>query len=149
MTEGTSSAGVRALLILTFAAILGAAALSLHFDNLIGSERDAAVRIDRDLHDVDLALADGRAAQAGYVAMGQGPGFGIARGAELAAAIESTIERLRAATTSADARAHYDAASAFLASLNSADKKARDYVKSEQKFLASDAIFMDGLDANH
>src|SRR5437016_5009669 len=145
MTNG----GLRVLLILTLAALLGAVALTLHFDNSIAAERDAAARVDRDLQSVDLALADWRAAQASYVAMGQGPGFWITRGGELASSIDTTLERMRSTTTSADARAHYDAAAASLGNLNTADRKARDYIGTDQRFLASDAIFMDAQDANH
>jgi hypothetical protein len=71
----------------------------------------------------------------------------MARATDLAAEIEDGIARLSSSTPSSDARAHYDAAMTALGDLNTIDSRARDDVSKDQKFEASDLIFVDGLQA--
>jgi hypothetical protein len=82
------------------------------------------------------------------VATGQDPSFWLTHGAELAAQIDAGINRLRTASTSADARVRYDAALGALTDLNRIDARARELVRKDQRFAASDLIFIDAVDAS-
>jgi GAF domain len=138
--------GVGLLLILTFIIALATIAQDFRFDASLARERAAALTVDRDLGAAATTLASLRAAEAGYVAAGQGPAFWMSRATDLLADIEATIFRLRTANGSTEARAHYDAALTALTDLKALDARARGNVKSNP-FVASDLIFVDALQA--
>jgi hypothetical protein len=92
-----------------------------------------------------MALSDMRAAQAGYVAAGQGPEFWFARVDEIAAQIEEVLaERQRVGHP--DAVAPLAAAQQLLAALRVSDRRARNYVGNEQRLLSSDVIFVESIE---
>jgi hypothetical protein len=139
---------VRLVLLLLFVlAAAGTIFQDMRFDAAIARERAAAADVDRDFAALDVTLADFRAAQAGYVAVGQGAQFWMTRAADLTAQLDETVERLATATTSEAAKAHYQAARAALAELLKIDQKARQNVTNDQRYLASDLIFVDALGA--
>ena len=142
------SGGLRVLILVTSVVVLGVLFQDFRFDSWIAREVESSSRIDRDIQSVHVALADVRAAQAGYVATGQGPAFWMKRVTDLVGTIGATLERLRASTTNAEARAQYDAAAAALGDFQGIDSRARDDVNNEQRFLASDLIFMDSLETS-
>jgi hypothetical protein len=148
MARTMSRRGFRLLLALTAVTVLGALAQDYRFGIQIARQRELAAQVDRELGSIDTAIADFRAAEAGYVATGQGPDFWMKRAGELANDIGAAIERQQAATASAAARRHYEAAATVLAELTVTDRRARAHVTSDQRFLASDAVFMDGLAAS-
>ena len=147
MTRAMRTRGLRFLLIATLFAALAALVQDFRFDNWIAREHASAESAGRDQQSVVVALADVRAGEAGYVATGQGPAFWMKRVADLLAGIHTTIERLRASASSAEALAQYDEATSALEELRKADTRARDFVSGEQRFLASDVVFVDSLEA--
>jgi hypothetical protein len=136
------------LLVLTVIVALGTIVQDYRFNNSIVREHAAAVATDRELGQLELALADLRAAQAAYVAAGQGPDFWMGRASELATAIETGLQRFAQTTGSTEARGRYDAAGTALAELRTIDTRARERVGRDERLFASDLIFMDGLEAN-
>lgn len=139
--------GFGLLLVLTVLIAAGTLYQDYRFDATLARDRAASAAIDREFAAIDLTLANLRAAQAGYVATGQGPQFWMARETDLAADLEDSISRLSSGTPVADARPHYDAAMNALGDLNNADGRAREDVNKDQKFDAADLIFVDGLQA--
>jgi hypothetical protein len=102
-------------------------------------------RLGRQFSALEMALSDVRAAQAGYVAAGQGPDFWMTRVDEVTAQIEEVLaERQRVAHP--DAVAPLAAAQAQLAALQKSDRRARNYVSNDQRLMASDVIFVESLE---
>ena len=114
----------------------------------LADERTTSLAVNNQIGTLEVALSDFRAAQTGYLATGQGPDFWMRRATDLSGQMGSGLDELRGETTSADARASYDAASAALSDLESIDKRARDSIQGDQRFVASDLIFVDGLEAS-
>ena len=136
--------GLVFLLVLMIVAAIGTVTQDIRFDKSLGAERASAVAIDRAIESALLALADLRTAQAGYVASGQGAAFWMTRVSDLSAGLADAIGTLKSTSSSAAAISHYDAAAAAFASSRSLTG-ARSLVRTEQRPLASDAIFMNGL----
>jgi len=102
-------------------------------------------RLARQFSALEMALSDVRAAQAGYVAAGQGPDFWMTRVDEVTAQIEEVLtERQRVGHP--DAVAPLSAAQTQLAALRKSDRRARNYVGNEQRLMASDVIFVESLE---
>jgi len=99
----------------------------VRFDLSLARGRVAALAIEHDVAAVETSLAAWRAAQAGYVATGQGPSFWVKRAAERSTEIEATIVRLHSNTASTTAKAQYDLATSALGALNDIDGRARDF----------------------
>ena len=136
------------LLTLTLLLALGTLVQDFRFDNAFANDHDVAVKVDREVGALEVKLSDLRAAQTGYLAAGQNPEFWIERTTDLSKRLRESIDRLRAAAPNGDARAKYDAAGAALTDLMAIDKRARDLVKSDQRSLAADLVFVEGLDAS-
>jgi hypothetical protein len=143
-----SKRGLSFVLVLAF--LIGVATIvqDVRFDQSLSRERVATDKIERTLGSADVALANLRAAEASYLATGQGPDFWMKRATELSAQIETLLTTVQAETASNEARPHYDAALSALGSLNGIDQKARDAVSHGERFLASDVVFMDAMEAN-
>lgn len=102
-------------------------------------------RLARQFSALEMAIADMRAAQAGYVAAGQGADFWFDRVDEIATQIEEVLsERQRAGHP--DAVAPLAAAQKQLEALRVSDRRARNYVGNEQRLLASDVIFVECIE---
>ena len=145
MNRPAGTRGFIFLLVLTIVVALGTVAQNVRFDLSLAEERASAAAIDRSIESGLLALADLRAAQAGYVATGQGPAFWMARAGDLSASLVQTIATLRTTSSSAAAIKHYDDATTAIAEIQKNDARARSSVKNDQRLLASDVIFADGL----
>jgi hypothetical protein len=115
------------------------------FDLSLARDRAARLAVEHDVAAIETSLAAWRAAQAGYVATGQGPSFWVKRAADRSADIEATIIRLQAAAISDIAKAQYDLATSALGDLNGLDGRARDFATSDRRFEASDLIFTDSV----
>jgi CHASE3 domain sensor protein len=85
-----------------------------------------------------------RAAQQAYVATGQGDDFWTARVTAALSRLRDGLGGLRASALSPDAQTSIDAASGSLQDFVQMDARARDYVRTDQKLLASDMIFSNG-----
>ncbi|HEX5214218.1 MAG TPA: GAF domain-containing protein [Vicinamibacterales bacterium] len=134
------------LLTLTLLLALGTIVQDFRFDQAFANDHDVAVKIDREVGELEVQLSDLRMAQTGYLAAGQNPDFWIERTTELSKRLRESIDRLRAAAPNAEARAKYDAAGAALTDLMAIDKRARDLVKNDQRLLAADVVLVDELD---
>ncbi len=89
-------------------------------------------------------VLDLRAAQQAYVATGQGEDFWTARVTAALSRLRDGLGELRSSAVSPDAQASIDAASGSLQDFVQMDARARDYVRTDQKLLASDMIFSNG-----
>src|ERR1044071_9170270 len=69
----TGRFGLLAVLVLLLT--LGALVQDFRFDRSVSLERHAIAATERQIGSVEVALSDYRAAQAGYLALGQGPDF--------------------------------------------------------------------------
>ena len=129
---------------------VGALATAAYFIWDIDQRSTAIAERTRDV-DARLAAAvrqtyELRAAQQAYVAAGQSEQFWIVKVTESVTAIQETISSLRASGLSASGQASLDRAAQALDEFARLDRRARNYATSEQRLLASDLIFSDGLE---
>jgi hypothetical protein len=129
---------------------VGALATAAYFIWTIDQRSAATAERARDV-DARLAAAvrqtyELRAAQQAYVAAGQSEQFWIVKVTESVTAIQETISSLRASGLSASGQASLDRAAQSLDEFARLDRRARDYATTEQRLLASDLIFSDGLE---
>jgi hypothetical protein len=136
-------------LLLLFA-VLAIGAIGFNFQSNIWQRANReSMRGTRDmLASADVALADLRAAQAAYLSVGQGVEPWMARANDLSMELGTTISQLQSATRSRDAAAYDEAALAAMKEVSALDTKARDNIVKGERFLASDVVFVDGLEAN-
>jgi hypothetical protein len=140
--------GFGLLLILTLIIAAGTLVQDYRFDNAIHAEQAAAQAADRDFGTLEVLLAEHRAAQAGYVAAGQGPEDAMTRAARLADDIEAALERRSASRLDPHTQGLYNSASEIFGRLRAIDARVRAQVDADQRLIASDLIFMDAADAN-
>jgi CHASE3 domain sensor protein len=95
---------------------------------------------------IERRLLDLRAAQLGYAAANQPGDRWVSRVAQGLETVRSDIQALRAETTVPEAQTRLDAATAALNDFAKSDKRAAEYVRTEQRSLASDVVFGDGLE---
>ena len=140
--------GATLLLVLTLIICIGTIIQDFRFDSSIARERADALATERSFGAATEALSELRAAQAGYVASGQGPAFWLARVSDFFAKIDKAIDSGRTATTDAGARTRYDAAATALTALNAIDQRARGYLGQNDRLYVSDLIFMDSRESS-
>ena len=128
--------------------IVGTLALDFLLSRSVARDRASSAAVEREIGSLQVALADLRAAQAAYVATGQTPDFWVRRAGDLSTRLESGLSQLRESAVSEDARSGYQAALGTLANLVSLDKKARDYVQDDQRFLAADVVFVESVEGS-
>lgn len=127
---------------------LGAAAFFI-----VQSEKQMAARasafrtFDQQARETAMSLGDARAAQQAYVAAGQDNTYWMPKVAYTSGQTAGAVAALRAAATDATARAALDQAANTIAMFGDIDKRAREYVKSEQPLMAADVIFTEGGEA--
>jgi hypothetical protein len=131
------------ILVLACLVVFGTLFQTYRFDEALKSSAAAEDTVRQQLYAVDLALADARQSQAGYVAAGQGAGFWMTHFDEALARVESTLRERQQATTATGATTHYDGAIEQLEALRTSDRRARNYVTNGQLLLASDVIFVE------
>lgn len=139
--------GARALLVVS--CLLAAAAIfqSFQFNQSHQGNRVRLLNVERDTSGLLVTLGELRAAQMAYLATGQGPDFWMARVTTLAGQLRDGVSQQRAALTSEAAQSNLDAATAAIGSLMELDGRARSALQYDQRFLASDLIFTDGVTA--
>src|SRR5258708_6209804 len=91
-------------------------------------------------------VAELRAAQEAYVAVGQGEDFWFARVSAIGKDLNGKLSTLKSLATGPETLTAVDEATGALQDFNQMDKRARDYARSRQLTLASDLIFTDGFD---
>jgi hypothetical protein len=87
-----------------------------------------------------------RMGQQAYVAAGQGDEFWGSKVAARVATLREELAALRALASTADAQAQLDDALASLGDFERMDARVREYCRGNQRLLASDLIFSDGLE---
>jgi hypothetical protein len=137
----------RLTLFILFVAALGVTAYL--FWSTESSRRAQAAATDRFRDGVRAAardVLDVRAAQQAYVAAGQGDAFWAGKVSQALASANERVAVLRAAASSTDAQSEIETAAGALQDFAQMDARARDYTKADQKLLASDLIFTNGLE---
>ena len=92
------------------------------------------------------AVLELRMAQQAYVAAGQGDEFWGSKVATRIAALREDLTQLRSRATTPSAQSEIDEALSALADFERMDARAREYTRGNQRLLASDLIFSDGLE---
>jgi hypothetical protein len=107
--------------------------------------RGSAADFTQESQALRTKVAELRGGQTAYLATGQGPEFWMRRVTDLSNDIESGISRLKAEARTAEAGTGLTAASSALVELLAIDKRARQALDGDQRFLASDIVFAEGL----
>lgn len=141
------SRAVRVTLTLLAVSALGTAAyLSWNIDRrsttVASNAKDVAWRLDAAArHALEL-----RAAQQAYVAIGQSDQFWTAKATDAITSLQETLAAVRTTPLSAPALAALDRAAQAVEEFTRLDRRARTYASTDQRLLASDLIFSDGLE---
>src|SRR5262245_13797286 len=75
------------------------------FDALIARERTAAVAVDHEIDSISRAIAEVRAAQAGYVATGQAPATWMTRATEAFGRLVTAVDVRKSSAAGPQAKA--------------------------------------------
>lgn len=134
------------LLFLFVGALLTTAYLFWKSDALAASHTAAAAAFDASAQTAQRTLLDIRSDQRGYVAAGQGGDFWAARVTQHLDGVRRSLAALRASSQSSQAQSSIDQVIALVDDFAKADKRAVEYTRRDQRLLASDVIFEDGVD---
>jgi CHASE3 domain sensor protein len=134
------------LLFLFVGALITTAYLFWKSEALASSHAAAASAFDTSARTAQRALLDVRSDQRGYVSAGQGGDFWAAKVTQHLEGLRRSLAALRASSISPQAQASIDQALGLLDDFSKADKRAVEYTRRDQRLLASDVIFEDGLD---
>jgi hypothetical protein len=138
---------VRAVLaIVSVVAAASTAFLLWTSDQQVRAQDSAAGAFTTAARNARVAVADLRGAQAGYVAVGQGPDFWFARVTAISKELRDQLASLKSLASSPDASIALDEAIGALQDFDQMDHRARDYARAHQLTSASDLIFADGFD---
>ena len=138
---------VRLFLLTVCLAALGSAAyLTWSFEQRIRFDDSRARRFDTLARAAGVAVADLRAAQESYVAIGQGEDFWFARVLAIRKDLDDKLTELKSLATAPEAVTALDDATGALQDFVQMDLRARDHVRNQQLALASDMVFGDGFD---
>ena len=138
---------VRLLLLAVCLAAIGSAAyLTWSFEQRIRHDAARARRFDTIARATGIAVADLRAAQESYVAVGQGEDFWFARVLAIRKDLDEKLAELKSLATAPGATTALDDAAGALQDFVQMDLRARDHVRGGQLALASDMVFGDGFD---
>lgn len=118
---------------------------SFRFSHSEQASRAMLAALEREAGHVVASLTELRRAQAGYVAIGQGPEFWMRRAGELAGDVERGLARLRSMTSDPAAERHLGEASTALTDLLQLDGRARTALEGNQSFFASDIIYAESV----
>jgi hypothetical protein len=119
---------------------------------VVRSERQLTARrngvrtFDVIAREASASLATVRAAQQAYVAQGQGPGFWMSKVDVLLGNATSRIEELRQVAASVEAGQLLGDAATAIDDLRGIDKRARQYLNSDDALMAADVVFSEGGD---
>lgn len=125
-------------------AVGSAAFFLIQSEKQISQRRTRLRAFDLQAREAAGVLADVRAAQQAYVAAGQGVTFWMPKVASLIDEAARSVDSLRASAASAPARELLLQAGATVTEFGNVDRRARDYLKSEQQLMAGDVVFTEG-----
>jgi hypothetical protein len=139
------------LLRLTFSAcsciaIAAAAAFLFSSEQLLSTRRASVREFDLRARDAATNFGDLKAAQASYVAAGQGIGFWMPKADATKVATASLLSALRESAVSANSFSAMDDAAAALTEFDKIDKRARNYLASGAPLMAADVVFTEGVE---
>src|SRR4030095_7536670 len=141
------SRAARLAVLMLFAVALGVTA---YLYRASGAAAEAQAQSERQFTDrariASRSALDLRSGQAAYVAAGQEGEFWTSRVTQTLTALRDSLSSMRSAATAPDAQTQIDAAISSLQDFTRMDVRARDYVRSGQKLLASDLIFSNGME---
>lgn len=141
-----SSAAKLTLGAVAWLAFAAAAFFILYSEQHLTVRRSALSAFDVVAREASTSLANLKAAQQGYVAPGQGIGLWMSRVDSSLKTLTERLDELRQAAAAAESRQTLEEASATLGDLRAIDKRARQYLNSDQTLMASDVIFSEGSD---
>ncbi len=142
MTQDSRAHNLSLLVLFAFLLTLGALFQDYRFDRALNGERSTLRSVEQQIGLIAVAHAEFRAAETGYLAVGQGPDFWTRRASELYAQIATALTRLRS-SSAPSVTPQYEAAIAALADLENIDKRARELIENDQRFMAADLVFVD------
>jgi CHASE3 domain sensor protein len=134
------------LLVICLAAAGGAVFLLWSSSRTAANDRAAARAFADNARRTTVAIADLRAAQQSYVAIGQGEDFWFARVTAIKTEIDDRIAALRAGARAAETATELDLAATALQEFMQMDLRARDLRRGRQLSQTSDMVYADGLD---
>jgi hypothetical protein len=109
--------------------------------------RQSATSINDELRLAEQGLLQLRGAQAGYLAVGQNAEEWMNKATGAATQMESAVSTLAgSATSSTEARQHYQQSATLVADVTANDRKARGFIESGQPLVASDVLFQEGAE---
>lgn len=124
--------GVAVLFLLTLLTALVALYYDTSFDARLSQEHSVALKAERELGSIDIALASLRAAQSVYAPGAQNLETAFGRVTELLDTMESTLQARQKAASGPELAARYDAALQNLAEVRNADVRARGALSQNQ-----------------
>lgn len=139
-----SSSAKLALGVAAWVAFGAAAIFVLQSEQHLTLMRSAVRGFDVVARETSAALTGVRAAQHGYVAPGQGPGFWTARVDALLNSAVTRIEELGRVALTEEARRALAEATATIADVRAIDTRARQYLTGDQPLMAADVVFSEG-----
>ena len=105
-----------------------------------------AKAFDTSARAIERDLLNLHAAQLGYAAGGQAGDRWVTRVAQTLEALRANLQALRAQAKTPEALASLDATTAALNEFAKSDKRAAEYVRTDQRSLAGDVVFGDGME---
>ena len=136
--------GVAVLFLLTLLTALVALYYDTSFDKSLSQEHTVALKAERELGSIDIALASLRAAQSIYVPGAQNLEAAFGRVTELLDTMESTLQARQKAASGPELAARYDAALQSVAEVRNADVRARAALGQSDGFGAGHIITNEG-----
>lgn len=141
------SLAVRLTLVALFVIATGASAYLFWMgESRARGEAQAARTFDLQAIAATRTVLDLRAAQQAYVAAGQGDQFWADKVTATLGAIKDSLGALRAEAFAPQSVSEVESALASVQDFEQMDRRARDYVRANQKLLASDLIFAAGIE---
>jgi CHASE3 domain sensor protein len=134
------------LLFLFLIAVSTASYLFWKGESLASAQAADARAFDESARTIERTLLDTRAAQRAYLATSQNGEFWASKVTQNVQAIREATTELRSSATVAQAQSGLDEVRSAIDDFLKVDKRAVEYVKREQRSLAADVIFADGVE---
>lgn len=139
-----SSAAKLTLGAVAWLAFAAAAFFVLYSEQQLTDRRGALSAFDVVARETSASLANLKSAQQGYVAPGQGIGQWMSRVDAAMTTLTERLDELQRTAAGTASRKTLEEATGTLGDLRAIDKRARQYLNSDQTLMASDVIFSEG-----
>jgi hypothetical protein len=134
------------LVFLAALVVAGAGYVAFKQEAIRSATEARTAALETETRELMAKLDDVRASQQSYVAAGQNADFWTARADRDMTALETELKELDARASSAPSQAALDKAATMLERLRKTDGRARRYLDQNQRLMASDVIFTEGID---